>query len=84
MAILKIKDENGNFIGVPVIQGEKGEDGKMSFEDLTEEQKASLKGETGASGYTPVKGVDYFTEEDKNEIKTYIDEQLGVVENAYY
>lgn len=26
------------------------------------------KGDTGADGYTPVKGVDYFTADDKNEL----------------
>lgn len=31
-------------------QGEKGADGTMSFNDLTAEQKASLKGDTGATG----------------------------------
>ena len=31
-------------------RGEKGEDGVMRFEDLTEEQKASLKGDKGADG----------------------------------
>lgn len=63
-----------------------GADGTMTFEDLTEEQKESLRGPqgiqgpqgekgdkgdtgaTGAAGYTPVKGVDYWTEEDKAEI----------------
>lgn len=39
-------------------------DGKVvvTFEDLTEEQKESLK------GYTPIKGVDYYTEEEQQEI----------------
>ena len=45
----------------------------MTFEDLTAEQKASLKGDkgdkgdpgtNGKDGYTPVKGVDYFDGED--------------------
>ena len=42
----------------------------MNFEDLTEEQKASLKGEKGdpgvpgKDGYTPVKNVDYFDGKD--------------------
>jgi hypothetical protein len=38
-----------------------GEDGTMSFEDLTPAQKESLKGD---DGYTPVKGVDYFDGKD--------------------
>ncbi len=35
-----------------------------------------LKGENGKDGYTPVKGVDYWTEEDKTEIKSYVDEAI--------
>lgn len=58
-------------------QGEKGADGTMTFEDLTPEQKASLKGDkgdkgdTGAAGpqgTTPVKGVDYWTAADQTSI----------------
>lgn len=45
MAIIKIKNEQGEFEEIPVIQGKPGENGK-----------------------TPVKGVDYFTEEDINEL----------------
>lgn len=37
-------------------QGEKGADGTMSFEDLTDEQKASLKGDTGETGPQGEKG----------------------------
>lgn len=52
----------------------KGEDGTMNFEDLTEEQKESLRGpqgeqgQTGADGYTPVKGTDYFTDAEISSI----------------
>ena len=46
----------------------KGEPG--SFESLTPEQKASLKGDPGI---TPVKGVDYFTQEDIDSIVSQID-----------
>lgn len=70
-------------------QGPKGEDGTMTFEDLTPEQKASLKGDKGDKGDTgetgpqgpqgpqgiqgekgdsPVKGIDYWTATDKQEI----------------
>lgn len=58
MAILKIRDENGNVIEIPTIKGDKGD--------------------------TPQKGVDYWTEADKAEMKAYIDQQLGVVENGTY
>lgn len=64
-------------IGPQGPQGEKGADGTMTFEDLTEEQKESLRGPQGIQGpegpqgepgYTPMRGVDYWTEEDKAEI----------------
>jgi hypothetical protein len=31
---------------------------------------------SGGSGKTPVRGVDYWTEEDKAEIKAYVDEAI--------
>lgn len=40
---------------------------------ITEIVSEDLK---GADGYTPVKGVDYWTEEDKAEIKAYVDEAI--------
>jgi len=58
--------------------GPKGEPGLNAYEvyrqgggELTEEEwLASLKGDPG---YTPVRGTDYWTEEDKDEIKSYCD-----------
>lgn len=41
-------------------------------------------GEKGADGYTPMRTVDYWTETDVAEIKSYIDSQLGVIENGTY
>ena len=38
----------------------------------------------GKDGYTPVRGVDYWTQEDINTIKAYIDTELGVIENGSY
>lgn len=80
MPVLYIRDTStGKFIGIPTIKGDPGKDGTVSFDDLTEEQKASLKGEPGADGYTPVKGKDYFTEEDINEI---VDDVLAKFPNS--
>lgn len=62
MAILKIKDENGKWIGVPAIKGEPGADGK--------------------DGRTPEKGTDYWTEEDKAEVKTFVDESVVSLEKV--
>jgi hypothetical protein len=62
--------------------GEKGEKGEpFTYDDFTAEQLASLKGEkgdagedgqNGSDGKTPVKGVDYYTEADKQELITEI------------
>ncbi len=43
------------------------------FEGTEEEWLASLKGEQGKPGYTPVRGVDYWTEADIAAIKSYVD-----------
>ncbi len=42
------------------------------------------KGDGGQNGHTPVKGEDYWTPEDIAEIRSYIDLQLGVIENGSY
>lgn len=42
---LEYKRDHGFFKGEKGDKGEKGADGKMTFEDLTPEQKASLKGD---------------------------------------
>lgn len=36
----------------------------------------------GKDGYTPIKGTDYWTEEDKQEIKTYVDGVIAGIEEA--
>ena len=60
---IETKLANGEFVG------EKGD--PFTYEDFTEEQLDSLKGEkgdTGNDGYTPIKGVDYWTPSDQAEI----------------
>ncbi|MEE0896309.1 MAG: hypothetical protein U0L88_01595 [Acutalibacteraceae bacterium] len=49
---------------------------KHGFNGSEEEWIASLKGDRGEDGYTPVKGVDYWTDADKAEIKSYVDEAI--------
>ena len=41
-------------------------------------------GTNGADGYTPVKGTDYWTTDDKAEIQSYIDAQIGGALNGSY
>jgi len=37
-----------------------------------------LKGDKGENGYTPVKGVDYWTNEDKQEIINEVKEEINI------
>ena len=48
-------------------------DGAVSFDDLTDEQKESLKGQ---NGYSPIRGTDYWTDSDIAEIKSYVDNAI--------
>ena len=73
--LLKDK-ESGAFNGKDGAQGEKGDTGEAG--------KDGLNGADGKDGYTPVRGTDYWTEADKNEMKSYIDSQIGVIENGSY
>ena len=66
-------------------KGEKGEKGDTGLQGVAGAK--GDKGDTGAKGadgYTPQRGVDYWTEADKQEIQSYITQQLGVVENGSY
>lgn len=80
--ILKIKNEQGQFIDIPAIKGAKGN--AFKFEDFTPEQLEALRGPAGADGKTPVRGIDYYTDEDIayiiNEVGTKInlDEYLTI------
>lgn len=81
--------------GIQGPQGEKGEPGDpFTYADFTAEQLAALKGEkgekgdtgatgaqgpAGADGYTPVKGTDYWTAADKQEIVSNV---LAALPNA--
>ena len=97
VAEVEVEVENEIDIEIEVEQsGPQGKDGLSAYDIyiqnggiLTEiEWLASLKGETGKDGKTPVLGEDYWTETDKRDIKsycdTYIEEQLGVIENGFY
>lgn len=61
-------------------KGDKGDKGDaFTYEDFTQEQLEALKGETGQAGqdgYTPQRGVDYWTTADIAEIHEYIDENM--------
>lgn len=87
MAILKIKNANGEFENVPAIIGATGEQGVQGTVGANgKDGKDGINGKDGVDGkdgYTPVLGVDYWTEEDKTEVQnycnSYIDSQLGTI-----
>lgn len=69
--------------GIQGPQGEKGEKGEQGIQgpqglkgDKGEQGIQGLKGEKGDSGYTPRREIDYWTQEDKDAIKTYIEESI--------
>lgn len=79
--ILRVRNENGEFENIPAIVGPKGEPGErgpqgetgpqgaaFTYDDFTEEQLASLKGDKG-DPYT-------LTETDKAEIVSAVKAQL--------
>lgn len=39
-------------------------------------ESGDFKGDPGADGKTPVRGTDYWTDADKAEIKSYVDEAI--------
>ena len=66
-----------------------GNDGKSAYEiavdnGFTGTEAEWLESLKGADGYTPVKGTDYWTTDDKAEIQSYIDTQIGGALNGSY
>jgi hypothetical protein len=56
MKILKVKQEDGSIVSIPIGQG--------------------------SDGHTPVKGVDYFTEQDKDELVTAVIAALPIYDGS--
>lgn len=63
-------------------KGDKGDTGETGAQG--EKGDKGDKGDPGDDGYTPVRGVDYWTSADIATIQDYIDEQIGVIEDGYY
>lgn len=78
--IQKEVDELRNTGGKPGPQGPAGPVGPQGPEgpkgDKGDKGDPGEPGPAGADGYSPVRGVDYWTEADKTEIKSYIDEAI--------
>lgn len=74
---ITIYDKDGKPYRFTVARGPKGETGPQGEQGLQGERgPQGVKGDTGEAGYTPVRGIDYWTEEDKSEIKSYVDEAI--------
>ena len=72
MAMIKVRDENGNIIDIPALNGESAYNiaVKNGFVGTEQEWLNSLKGDS------PVKGIDYWTDSDIAEIKAYVDDAI--------
>lgn len=91
---LKIKDESGNWSSIAAIKGDKGDKGEpgakgeQGIQGIQGETGApgpkGDKGDKGADGHTPVKGTDYFTEADKQELVTAVIAALPSTEEVSY
>lgn len=68
--------------GEPGPQGQPGPAGKDGVDG--KDGAPGADGQDGEDGYTPQRGVDYWTDSDIAAIHSYIDEQLGVIENGTY
>ena len=76
---------NPEPVNVKGVKGDKGDKGDTGATGATGPQGIQgPAGADGADGYTPVRGTDYWTATDIAEIKSYVDEQLGVIENGSY
>lgn len=91
---LRIKDEGGNWNSIAAIKGDKGDKGEQGIQGETGapgpqgiqgiQGPKGDKGDTGANGHTPVKGTDYFTEADKQELVTAVIAALPSTEEVSY
>lgn len=65
--------------GLNGVNGKDGVDGKNGTDG-----RNGTDGKDGVDGKTPIRGVDYWTEDDVSAMREYIDGRLGVVENGTY
>lgn len=70
------KGEQG-IQGIQGVQGERGLQGEQGIQGIQGEN--GKDGLDGQDGYTPIRGTDYWTQEDIATIQKYIDDQLVVV-----
>lgn len=72
----------------PLPKGLDGKDGKDGINGKDgvngKDGRNGTDGKDGVDGKTPIRGVDYWTEDDVSAMREYIDGRLGVVENGTY
>ena len=76
-ALMKIDNLTASVVGgeVPTVEVSEKDGGiHLAF--------ALPRGEDGEDGHTPERGVDYWTDADKAEIKAYVDDQIGDIEGT--
>lgn len=81
--------DNPQPVNIKGIQGEKGEKGDQGIQGVQGVQgvrgnqgEKGDKGDTGRDGYTPIKGVDYYTEADKQEFRNELSAEHKQFANA--
>ena len=89
MGLLYLRNtETGTFEPVRMLQGPPGLRGAKGdpflYENFTEAQLLALKGDPGEPGASPVKGVDYFTEEEKTEMVNEVLAALPTMEGVLF
>ena len=72
MALIRVRDKDGNYIDIPALNGESAYNiaVKNGFVGTEQEWLDSLTGDS------PVKGIDYWTDSDIAEIKSYVDDAI--------
>lgn len=73
MAILYIRNELGEFEAIPAIEGKQGPRGEQGPPG-----KDGENGTNGKDGKTPVKGVDYYTDNEKEEMIQDVIQRLPI------
>ena len=76
---LEINLTNGTSTTFTVLNGSKGDKGEIG-----DTGPQGPQGESGVDGYTPIKGVDYFTDCDKEEIVESVVDKTGLLETINY
>ena len=77
IATVTVTDKEGNTNTVEITDGTNGADGKDGEDGKDgKDGKDGTNGTNGQDGYTPIKGVDYWTTADKEEIVQDVEEEL--------